>query len=396
MESWRSYLNESGFGEGQPPDGEFHKKQVKYLEEDNQGRPKVIFMSGAPGVGKSYIRKKLGLDTNPKFQHKEEDEETGEMKVVSHVVDPDQFYVPMLKKELPPLGVPEEEFANVERLTTQYREARQKLKQLLSDILNLQEPEKPWSAEVLEEMYEQALRDSGDDRSLVYNLEKTKQQYDVSHNICSVQGKCFSEGQKQAKKLQQELFDQEMSMIIDGTGGFYSRIINQKEEFERAGYDVAMVFVDAPLEMALGAQKERERKLNPFDVEKSMKTLVGGTYFDPSTETEVTKPSIMKPFVNRYGKEKPGYEKEFGDNYFYVINDRKNTNKSITQMQRRFEGFLAGRQLNEADWQKWVKANYNKQVGAFTRGGKNKTMPTGWKKAPIYYHGSAPPGGSGG
>ena len=395
MESWRRYLNESGFGEGQPPDGEFYKKQVKYLEEDNQSKPKVIFMSGAPGVGKGYIRQKLGLDTSPEFQHEEEDKETGKIKVVSHVIDPDQFYVPMLKKELPPLGVPEYEAANVEKQTTQYFEARQKLKELLSKTLNLSEPESGWSSKVLEDMYEQAHNDSKDNPVLVHDLEEVKKEYDTAYNICSVQGTCFSAGQAQAKNLQQQLFDQDMSMIIDGTAGYYARIINQKNAFEEAGYDVAMIFVNAPLETAIGAQKDRERKLGTHTIEKSMKTLLGGTYFDRRAGKEVTKPNIMKPFVDRFGREQPGYEKEFGNNYFSVINDRINTDESVAEMKPRFDAFLSGQQLNEADWQKWVRANYNKQVGAYTRGGKNKTKPTGWKIAPISYRG-APPGTSGG
>jgi len=365
MESWREYLN-----------------------EDEASPKKVIFMSGAPGVGKGYIRKKLGLDTNLEFQHEEKDEQTGEMKVVSHIIDPDQFYVPMLKKELPPLGVPEDEAADIEKLTTQYIKARRALKDLLSQILNLREPEEKWSSEALEELYAQALENSGDERS---NLETIKNKYDDARNICSVQGSCFSAGQAEAKNLQQELFEQEMSMIIDGTGGYYARIINQKEEFERAGYDVAMIFVDAPLETALGAQKERERKLNPHDVEKSMKTLLGGTYFDRKAGKEVTKPNIMKPFVDRFGREQPGYENEFGDNYFYVVNDRINTDKSIAQIKPGLERFL-GSPIQE-DFQQDVKRQHKTMKIRLIGKGGNKTKATPFKTNPSMKRTkSAPPG----
>jgi len=366
----------------------------EFLKEEEEGKtPKVIFMSGAPGVGKGYVRQELGLDTDPTFQHEEKDEETGEIKVVSHVVDPDQFYVPMLKQQLPPLGVPEGEAANVEQLMTQYNEARKKLKELLGTTLNLNEPDVSWSSDVLEEMYEQAHNDSQSDPVLERELETTKQEYDDARNICVVQGKCFSAGQKEAKNLQQQLFEQNMSMIIDGTAGYYARIINQKEVFERAGYDVAMIFVDAPLETALGAQKERERKLNPFDVEKSMKTLLGGTYFDRRAGEEVSKPNIMKPFVDRFGRKQPGYEQEFGDNYFYVINDRTNTDESIAQMKPQLDRFL--NQMSES-FQSELKPRLHKQMRRLLRHGGNKDSGPFDDEAPIDYRGSAPPGAPGG
>jgi len=368
----------------------------KYLAEDTDTAKKVIFMSGAPGVGKSYVREKLGLDKLPQFQHEVKDEKTGEKRMELNVVDPDKIYVPLLKKELPPLGVPEEDAANVEKLTLDYVEARRELKELLGQILNLSEPEDGWSTEDLESKHEEARDGLKDNSEIAVKLETVKKEYDVKRNICVVQGRCFAGGQKQAKEQQEEWFQQDMSIIIDGTAGYYSRIINQKNAFEKAGYDVAMIFVEAPLETAVASDKERERKVGAHTIEKSMKSLLGGTYYDYKKGEEVTKPNIMKPFVDRFGREQQGYEKEFGDNYFHVINDRVHTDESINAIKPQFQRFLSGQELNEAAWQEWVEKNYKRQIGAYTRGGKNKTKPTGWKNAPIDYRGSAPPGTAGG
>ena len=337
----------------------------KYLTEETTAPKKVIFMAGAPGVGKSYVREKLGLDKLPQFQHEVKDKKTGKKRMELNVVDPDKIYVPLLKKELPPLGVPEEEAANVEKLTLEYVRVRRALKELLSQILNSTEPEEGWKSEEIENKYDEAHERLEDNSDVAVKLDAAKREYDSKRNICQVQGQCFASGQKQAKSQQEEWFQQDLSIIIDGTAGYYSRILNQKQAFEQAGYDVAMIFVDAPLETAVASE-------------------------------EVTKPNIMKPFVDRFGREQQGYEKEFGDNYFYVINDRAQTDKSIAAIKPQFQRFLSGQELNEADWQKYVESNYSRWMTTLTRQGGNQNSGPYKKKAPINYRGSAPPGTVGG
>jgi|TARA_R110000824_G_scaffold52075_1_gene144788 hypothetical protein len=368
----------------------------KYLTEETTAPKKVIFMAGAPGVGKSYVREKLGLDKLPQFQHEVKDKKTGKKRMELNVVDPDKIYVPLLKKELPPLGVPEEEAANVEKLTLEYVRVRRALKELLSQILNSTEPEEGWKSEEIENKYDEAHERLEDNSDVAVKLDAAKREYDSKRNICQVQGQCFASGQKQAKSQQEEWFQQDLSIIIDGTAGYYSRILNQKQAFEQAGYDVAMIFVDAPLETAVASDKDRERKLGARTIEKSMKSLLGGTYYDSKKGEEVTKPNIMKPFVDRFGREQQGYEKEFGDNYFYVINDRAQTDKSIAAIKPQFQRFLSGQELNEADWQKYVESNYSRWMTTLTRQGGNQNSGPYKKKAPINYRGSAPPGTVGG
>ena len=146
----------------------------KYLAEETESPKKVIFMAGAPGVGKSYVREKLGLNKLPQFQHEVKDEKTGKKRMELNVIDPDKIYVPLLKKELPPLGVPEEDAANVEKLTSEYVRARRALKELVGQILNLTEPEEGWSAEDLESKYAEAHEKLKDDSVLVNKLDDIK------------------------------------------------------------------------------------------------------------------------------------------------------------------------------------------------------------------------------
>lgn len=345
MESWRRYLNESGFGEGTPPDGEFYKKQIKYLEEDNGGRPKVIFMSGAPGSGKTTVINKLGLEN-------------------MEIINPDEFYEPALEKA--GLG------KNIRKIKEDYLVVRDELKEVLSDILRLEEPEDGWSHDILMEMYDDALKSVGDLRSAVYNLETIKERYDEVREKIVTQGKIFAQAQKDAKSKQADVADQGKSFIIDGTGGFFARIRNQKAQLEEMGYDTAMVFVDIPLEIAIDRQEQRGRE--------------GGRTLDAR--------AIEKSWT-AVNKNLEPYQELFEDNFFHVSGVDEEMDESVAEAQSKLSRFMAGQQLNEADWQKWVRANYNKQVGAYTRGGNNKTKPSGWKEAPVSYRG-APPGAPGG
>ena len=370
----------------------------KFLEQDEAvtpTKPKVIFMAGAPGVGKSYVRKQLGLDDRPEFKHKVVDPKTKKERMELNIVDPDEFYVPMLKRMLTWFDVPEEERADIEKQTSDYHESRRALKDLLGQILKLKEPDKGWNHKDLEDMYKQILETPGmnfaSEPRLMAELEGKWEDYGEAFGVCSLQGQCFSKGQAKAKEKQQEWFARDKSIIIDGTAGFYDRIIKQKEAFEDAGYDVAMVFVDAPLETALSAQHERERKLNPYDVEKSWKTLAGGTYRDPKTDQKVTRKSIMKPFVDRFGKVKRGYEKEFGENYFRIFNDRLNTDKNIAKIKPQFDRFLDAT-ISE-DFQQDVKRQHKKMKIRLIGKGGNKTKASPFNKKPSMKRSkSAPPG----
>ena len=342
MESWRGYLNEG------------------------QESPKAIFMAGAPGAGKSTVIEKLGLAD-------------------IEIINPDEFYEPALEK----CGLGK----NIRKIMEDFKQARQDLKDLLRDILQLEEPEDGWEHDILMDMYQSALDEAQDDRSFIYNLETIKGKYDEERKKAVIQGQCFAQAQKDAKTKQGAVVEEGRSFIIDGTGGFYPRIINQKNDLEEQGYETAMIFVDIPLQVALDRQSRRVaaggRGLDVRAVKRSWEILHG------SEEEPEKHPGLMQSFVDRHGKEQMGYIKEFEPNFFHISATDEEMTDSIAQTRLKLSKFLTGQQLNEADFQKWVRANYNRQVGAYTRGGKNKVKPTGWKLAPISYRG-APPGASGG
>ena len=317
----------------------------KFLNEENQGDKKVIFMAGAPGAGKTTVIKRLGLEN-------------------METINADEFYEPALEKS--GLG------KNIRKLKEDFVEAKDKLKETLSDILKLEEPEDGWSHEILMDMFNNALETVSLDRTAVYNLETVKEKYDKEREKIVTQAKLFAQAQKDAKEKQKTIAEEEKNFIIDGTGGYFPRIRNQKQQLEEMGYDIAMIFVDIPLETAIDRQERRGAE--------------GGRTLDTKA---------IERSWSAVNKNVGPYEELFGNNFFHIIATDEEMNDSIAEVQPEISRFMTGQQLNEADWQKWVRANYNKQVGAYTRGGNNKTKPPSWKKAPISYRG-APPGASGG
>jgi dephospho-CoA kinase len=60
-----------------------------------------------------------------------------------------------------------------------------------------------------------------------------------------------------------------LGLLIDGTGKDAHKIIAAKNRLKEMGYDTAMIFVNAPLEMALTQNAQRERQVAP-DVVKNI------------------------------------------------------------------------------------------------------------------------------
>jgi len=68
-----------------------------------------------------------------------------------------------------------------------------------------------------------------------------------------------------------------LGMVIDGTGKDFKKIKKMKEEFEKMGYESAMIFVDTDLDTAqqrnIDREKEGDRSLPPEDVAKFWKEV---------------------------------------------------------------------------------------------------------------------------
>tara|TARA_R110002051_G_C8713017_1_gene495822 strand:+ start:290 stop:1261 length:972 start_codon:yes stop_codon:yes gene_type:complete len=319
MESWRGYLNE------------------------DQESPKAIFMAGAPASGKSTVIDRLGLDT-------------------LEIINPDEFYEPALEKA--GLG------KNIAKIKENFLQSRQDLKDLFSEILQIVEPEDGWSHDILTDMYDSAMAEAAGDRTFIYNLETTRKKYETERAKVVQQAKLFNQARTSAKEKQSSVAAEGQSFVVDGTGGRFGVIRNQKQALEEQGYDVGMIFVDIPLEDALARQQKR------FEV--------GGRALDPK--------AVEKSW-NAVNKNLEPYRELFGNNLFRIIATDDEMDASIAEEGERLSAFLGGL---EEDFQSELKPRLQRQMHRLLSGGGNQDSGPYHKKAPIDYRGSAPPGASGG
>jgi predicted kinase len=312
METWRKFLSE------------------EKSTEQNQNMRKAIFMAGAPGAGKSTVINRLGLKT-------------------LKIINPDDFYEPMLTKA--GLG------KNISKIKDDYISARDKLIAALGI-----DTEEKIKHEELEAAYAQAEEDA--------NLKSLKKTYDDTRNKVSQQAKIFNQARNAAKEKQQSTMKAGESFIIDGTGGQFGVIRNQKKKLEELGYDVGMIFVDIPLETSLDRQKSRLEK--------------GGRSLDAK--------SVEKSW-NAVTKNREPYRELFGDSFFHIIATDEDVESSIASEGEKLSSFLGAL---EEDFQSKLKPRLIKQMKRLLTHGGNKDSGPFKEKPPIDYRGSAPPNAPGG
>jgi len=95
-------------------------------------------------------------------------------------------------------------------------------------------------------------------------------------------------------------FNGMLPVIIDGTGAKYDKIMDQKKALEEFGYDVSMLFVNTPLEVALDRNQKRKRTVDPELVKQ-----------------------MWEAVQNNLGK----FQQAFGKNFAIVDNDKILTDK---------------------------------------------------------------------
>jgi predicted ABC-type ATPase len=300
----------------------------RFISEQKKTTPRIIFMAGAPGAGKSTAIEKLGLSG-------------------MNVINPDDFYEPALERA--GLG------KNITKVKDDYMDARDKL----IAALEIDTEEKIKHDEI-ENLYAQAEQNS--------NLKSLKKAYDQTRDKVVQQAKIFNQARRDAKSKQAEIVDSGESLIVDGTGGIFGQIRNQKSDLEDKGYKTAMVFVDIPLEVALDRQEKRlqagGRSLPAKSVEKSW---------------------------NAVSKNKDKYLELFGENFFLV--NTSDEDFDFDSVKSRLDRFLSN--LSES-FQVKLKPRLIKQMKRLLRHGGNQDSGPFKEKAPIDYRGSAPPGASGG
>lgn len=223
--------------------------------------PKAVFMAGGPGSGKSTVIRKLGLATSLK------------------VINPDDAYEESLKAA----GIP----LDRNTMFTNYK--------------------------ALKEKYTQAEEDG--DFELLAELEP---EYLALRAIMSKNMKLFNAARAAAKKTQEEYTCANDNFLVDGTGGNARQIMKQVRELRSLGYDVAMVFVDVPLETSVFRNRQRGseggRQLADKTVEKSW---------------------------NAVNKNQEIYSDFFGDRFFYIDASEGSFEDSIDSVSAAVNQFLS-------------------------------------------------------
>ena len=196
------------------------RKYIRQLLIESIDGPKVIFMAGGPGSGKSTVIRNIGL---------------GERL---EVINPDDQYEESLRAE----GIP------LDRAT------------ILDEY-------KPIKEEYL------AAQEAGD-TATVAELEP---EYLRLRGILSRNMTLFNQARSASKATQQERIEAGGEFLVDGTGGNYNEIARQVEKLRSVGYDVGMIFIGVPMETSVERDQARGehggRYLGRRTVEKSWSSV---------------------------------------------------------------------------------------------------------------------------
>lgn len=164
-------------------------------------KPKMIFLAGGAGSGKSTILRALDVRSRG-FQ----------------VIDPDEAFEEGLRQHK--LGL------DVAKAETEFFDINDRYK---------------------------AAQEAGDKKT----MKELQPEYDRLRAISQVRGRLFMSALHGAKEKALGLAQEQHDFIVDGTGGNYNNIATLNKKYEELGYVTAMIFVHVELETSL--QRNRER-----------------------------------------------------------------------------------------------------------------------------------------
>lgn len=164
-------------------------------------KPKMIFLAGGAGSGKSTILRALDVRSRG-FQ----------------VIDPDEAFEEGLRQHK--LGL------DVAKAEAEFFDINDRYK---------------------------AAQEAGDKKA----MKELQPEYDRLRAISQVRGRLFMSALHGAKEKALGLAQEQHDFIVDGTGGNYNNIATLNKKYEELGYVTAMIFVHVELETSL--QRNRER-----------------------------------------------------------------------------------------------------------------------------------------
>ena len=216
------------------------REYIRYLIMENEAcrAPKVIFMAGAPGAGKSRVIRRLGLRQRLR------------------VINPDDQYEAAMKAECIPMN----------------RET------LMSDYM-------PIRAEYLE-------AEQADD---VDTMERLAPEYNRLKGLLSRNMKLFNKARTQAKLDREECCLNRKDYLVDGTGGNSGEIKKQVTAAKDAGYDIAMIYVHVPLEESQRRNKERGKPRNGEQPGRSLTAITVARSWSAVNRNRSEYEALFKP-----------------------------------------------------------------------------------------------------
>ena len=196
------------------------REYIRYLVLENKDckSPKLIFMAGGPGSGKTRVINQLGL------------------RIRMRVINPDDQYEAAMKAECIPM--------NRESIMDEYMPIR-------SEYLDAER--------------------AGDSET----VERLRPDYERLRNILSRNMTLFNQARAQAKRDREECCANLEDYVVDGTGGNLSEFKRQVKDAKDRGYEIGMIYVHVPLEVSYSRNRERGKAKPGSD--KPNRSLTPGT-----------------------------------------------------------------------------------------------------------------------
>ena len=192
------------------------REYIRNLLLESTSAPKVIFLAGAPGSGKSTVIRRLDLINR------------------LEIVNPDDAYEEAKRRDNLPFDK--------------------------TDILDKYKP--------IKDEYLAAVSDG--DQEAINRLEP---EYLRLRAPLSADAKAFNAARTGASKRKKQLAAENKDFLVDGTGGNFNEINSQIKKLRDVGYETAMIYIDIDLETSLARNiargKRGGRRLSDRSIERS-------------------------------------------------------------------------------------------------------------------------------